>query len=298
MNSQMKKLLLIASIAVILLVLGLWWQAREKENKVVTNFEECVALGNPVMESYPRQCRDGDKTFVENVGNELEKTDLIRLEFPRPNQVITSPLVIKGEARGYWFFEASFPVYLTDWDGLIIAQGIATAKSEWMTEDFVPFEATLTFTVDKDVYSNKGTLILRKDNPSGLPEYDDALEIPVMFEEVDESGNSGILPFSSGVTGTVLLGPTCPVMREGDTSCADRPYQTTVQVMRGNDIKSLLFASVKTDKDGRYKFLLPPGEYTLQPVGGRPFPSCGSTNIIIEPDKMIEVNLFCDTGIR
>jgi hypothetical protein len=33
----------------------------------VTSFEECVAAGNPVMESYPRQCRAGDKHFVENV---------------------------------------------------------------------------------------------------------------------------------------------------------------------------------------------------------------------------------------
>src|SRR3989344_8105207 len=33
----------------------------------VTNFEECVAAGNPVMESYPRQCRSADgKLFVEN----------------------------------------------------------------------------------------------------------------------------------------------------------------------------------------------------------------------------------------
>ncbi len=112
------------------------------------------------------------------------KDGLIRLDTPRPNQVIKSPLTITGEARGSWFFEASFPVILTDWDGLIIAQGIATAKSEWMTSEFVPFEANLIFKVDKNAYSNKGTLILRKDNPSGLPEHDDALEIPVVFDRV------------------------------------------------------------------------------------------------------------------
>lgn len=108
--------------------------------------------------------------------------DIIRLESPRPEQQISSPLTITGEARGNWFFEASFPVFLTDWDGLIIAQGIATAKGDWMTADFVPFEATLNFTVDKDVYSRRGTLILQKDNPSGLPEHDDALEITINFE--------------------------------------------------------------------------------------------------------------------
>jgi uncharacterized protein YceK len=33
----------------------------------ITNFEECVAAGNPVMESYPRQCRADGQTFVEEV---------------------------------------------------------------------------------------------------------------------------------------------------------------------------------------------------------------------------------------
>ena len=116
--------------------------------------------------------------------DELDKSNLIRLDNPRPNQIIQSPLTSKGEARGYWFFEASFPVILTNWDGLIIAQGIATAKGEWMTTEFVPFEATLQFIVDRNTYSNRGFLILRKDNPSGLPEHDDALEIPIVFAEV------------------------------------------------------------------------------------------------------------------
>lgn len=148
---------------------------------MVNNFEECVAAGYPVMESYPRQCQDGGKSFTENIGNQLEKADLIHLTTPRPNQTITSPLVVTGEARGSWFFEASFPVVLVDWDGRIIAQGIAQAKGDWMTTDFVPFEAMLTFTVDKNVYSRRGSIILRKDNPSGLSEHDDALEVPVMF---------------------------------------------------------------------------------------------------------------------
>ena len=233
-----------------------------------------------------------------SVDNELEKADLIRLDTPRPNQIISSPLAIKGVARGYWFFEASFPVVLVNWDGLIIAQGIATAQDEWMTEYFVPFEATLTFTVEKDVYSNRGALILRKDNPSGLPEHDDALEIPVMFEKV-ESDDSGILPFNSGVSGIVSLGPTCPVMQyPPDPDCNDKPFETTVQVFAKNSASTAPFAVTRTDKEGRYSFALPPGGYTLQAVSGKPFPSCGAQSITIEPEVAIEVNLSCDTGIR
>ena len=147
----------------------------------VQNFEQCLAACNIIMESYPRQCRTPDgQIFTEYIGNELEKIDLIRLDCPRPNQEIESPLIIQGQARGYWFFEGDFPIFLTDWDGLIIGQAIAQAKGEWMTEEFVQFEAVLEF--EKPEYSNRGTLILQKDNPSGLPENDDALEIPVVFK--------------------------------------------------------------------------------------------------------------------
>jgi len=111
------------------------------------------------------------------------KEDLIQVESPRANEVISSPLIIKGKARGLWFFEASFPVILTDWDGRIIAQGIATAEGEWMTENFVPFEVALKFEKPASIKGvvNRGSLILKKDNPSGLPENDDALEIPVFY---------------------------------------------------------------------------------------------------------------------
>ena len=98
---------------------------------------------------------------------------------PVPNTVITSPLVVKGEAKGGWYFEGSFPVTLTNWDGEIIAQGVAQAQGEWMTPNFVPFTATLNFT--KPSYGQNGFLILKKDNPSDLRQFDDLLEIPVSF---------------------------------------------------------------------------------------------------------------------
>lgn len=37
----------------------------------ITNFEECVAAGNPVMESYPRQCSANGETFVEEIEEEI-----------------------------------------------------------------------------------------------------------------------------------------------------------------------------------------------------------------------------------
>jgi len=137
-----------------------------------------AACGPPAADTPPDL--PPDSTSYSSVRGEA---DVIRLESPLPGDVITSPLTIRGEARGVWFFEGDFPVVLTDWNGLIIAEHYATAQGAWMTEDFVPFEAVLEFPVPEDIgeFSNRGSLILQKDNPSGLPEHDDALEITVFF---------------------------------------------------------------------------------------------------------------------
>src|SRR4030042_1357824 len=148
----------------------------------INNFDDCAAQGFPIMESYPRQCKVADgETFTEDIGNECEKTDLIKISNPRPNQTIGNPILINGEARGFWFFEASFPVKIFDENDFLLGIVPAQALGEWMTEDFVPFSATLSFSAPS---TQKGKLVLEKDNPSGLPEHSDQLIVPVYFEEI------------------------------------------------------------------------------------------------------------------
>ncbi len=144
----------------------------------VTSYATCVEAGFPVMMSYPSQCAAGGVTYTEDIGNELEMADLITVAEPRPNTTVTSPLVITGEARGTYYFEASFPVFLEDANGNVLATGVAAAGSDWMTEDFVPFTTTLTFFTP---LTPTGTLVLKKENPSGDPIRDAELRIPVNF---------------------------------------------------------------------------------------------------------------------
>ena len=66
-----------------------------------------------------------------------------------------------------------------DEQGEEVALAIATAQGEWMTEDFVDFEAELIF--DKPE-ATIGFLVFKKDNPSGLAEYDDSISLPVFFQ--------------------------------------------------------------------------------------------------------------------
>jgi hypothetical protein len=105
------------------------------------------------------------------------KKDII-VTCPEPNQCVSSPLTVKGKARGSWYFEASFPMRLQDAQGNELAVGNGKASGDWMTENFVPFEGTLEFTVTKQT---KGKLILENDNPSGLPENAKKIEIPVIL---------------------------------------------------------------------------------------------------------------------
>jgi len=94
----------------------------------------------------------------------------------------SSPMVISGKARGPWYFEASFPISIMDADGKIIGAGHAEATADWMTTEYVPFTATVTYMLPANTKDKKGAVILSKDNPSGLPENDDAFAIPITFQ--------------------------------------------------------------------------------------------------------------------
>lgn len=106
-------------------------------------------------------------------------SDLIEVSAPLINAHVSSPLVITGRARGTWYFEASAPYMLLDKDGKTIAQGHIDAQGDWMTTDFVPFKATITFAAQPA--GSVGTLVLQNDNPSGDPARQKELRIPVKF---------------------------------------------------------------------------------------------------------------------
>jgi hypothetical protein len=101
---------------------------------------------------------------------------------PKSGQSVTSPLEITGQARGTWFFEGSFPVKLLDKNRQEIAASYVQAQGEWMTENWVEFRGILTFA---NSAAQDGWLVLLKDNPSGLAELDEQVEIPIKIEKTE-----------------------------------------------------------------------------------------------------------------
>ena len=89
-------------------------------------------------------------------------------------------LTFTGKAPGTMFFEASFPIYFEDEMGATVAQGLASANGDWMTTSTVPFTATLQ--VKPITVPVIGSIVFRRDNPSGLVEHDFELRMPAVLQ--------------------------------------------------------------------------------------------------------------------
>jgi hypothetical protein len=103
----------------------------------------------------------------------------IAVTYPKANAQVPKTFTVTGKAPGNWFFEAQAPIMVQIEDGSKIAQSQMLALDDWMTTDLVNFKAEITIT---EAYSGPATLVLIKDNPSGLPENDDSLEIPIVIK--------------------------------------------------------------------------------------------------------------------
>ncbi len=100
------------------------------------------------------------------------------LTSPKANAAVEKTFVVAGAAPGPWYFEASFPIKVLDKDGNVLVNTHADAQGDWMTTEQVTFTANITITN----YSGPATLVLMKDNPSGLPEHDDSIEIAIVIK--------------------------------------------------------------------------------------------------------------------
>jgi hypothetical protein len=164
---------IVAIIIIVVLVLAVRFIFGGPEDDWICQDGAWVKHGNPSAPMPTVPCRSQDETKPY-----LYK-DLIRIDSPLQNQKISSPITVKGEARGNWYFEASFPIQVLDENGEVLGVSPVQAQGEWMTENFVPFSGEIIFSKPK---GKSGSIIFKKDNPSGLSEFDDFVSIPINFE--------------------------------------------------------------------------------------------------------------------
>jgi len=107
---------------------------------------------------------------------------------------------------------------------------------------------------------------------------------------------SGSSPGSggSGIQGTVLLGPTCPV-ETIEHPCPVRPIVADV-VVSSTDGKRV--AGVRSGDDGRFSVAVPPGEYVVTVVELNGVQFAKPLSVTVRDGRFVEVTVSVDSGIR
>jgi hypothetical protein len=103
----------------------------------------------------------------------------------------------------------------------------------------------------------------------------------------------------SGIRGTVILAPTCPISEEPDPlnpiPCLT-PYAAELVIL---DADNQVAARVTSGTDGRFAVDLPPGDYVITPLGGGdPFPMAQPLSVSVMAGEYAEVEVNYDSGIR
>jgi len=126
--------------------------------------------------------------------------------------------------------------------------------------------------------------------------YDFATGWQEVQQVIDSGAVTAFEPVStvrSGISGLVMVGPTCPVQRVGDM-CADKPYQGQFTVKNNSGVQVATFT---TDANGYFLVSLPAGTYTILPVK-RIGISEQPKVVTVKDGKVTTVVLTFDTGIR
>ncbi len=157
----------LALLIVLLLAVGAmaWYAARPQAPAPVTPTEDWSATTTAPTSAEP------DTTL-----SPLARRVVVAS--PRSGATVPSPFQMAGTAPGSWYFEASFPIIVTDSEGTKIATSHAEAQTDWMTEGDVPFTAS----IDVGQYRGPATVNLLRDNPSGLPENDDSTSFQIVIQ--------------------------------------------------------------------------------------------------------------------
>lgn len=102
----------------------------------------------------------------------------------------------------------------------------------------------------------------------------------------------------SGIRGTALLGPTCPVERiPPDPACAPKLYQTKLVATTPDGAR--VIKEFSSDAKGTFSVDLLPGDYAIRSaVAANVWPYCSSETITVKANAYASATVHCDTGIR
>jgi hypothetical protein len=104
----------------------------------------------------------------------------------------------------------------------------------------------------------------------------------------------------SGIKGTVILGPTCPVQGAPESfnpvpdACLT-PYAAQMVVL---DDEQKVVAHIQSSGDGTFQVDVPPGDYVVTPATNDSYPFAQPVSVTVVPGQYATVQINYDTGIR
>lgn len=96
-----------------------------------------------------------------------------------PGAKVSGKMTATGSVKGAYFFEANLVMQILDANKNVLRSFPGSATTDWMTSEPVSFTTDLDFT---GLAKGPGYIRIHNDNPSGLPENDRSIDIPVTIE--------------------------------------------------------------------------------------------------------------------
>jgi hypothetical protein len=98
----------------------------------------------------------------------------------------------------------------------------------------------------------------------------------------------------SGIRGTVLICPGPPAPEDTGQPCAS-PYPAELAILDDN---GKVVNRVTAAADGTFQVDVPPGDYTIAPRNGDPYPTAISQSVTVEAGQYVTVQINYDSGAR
>ncbi|MBI4708834.1 MAG: hypothetical protein HY764_01360 [Candidatus Portnoybacteria bacterium] len=195
-----KTIYAILLIIIVLALAGYWLfvykspAVNNNKTPAITNFDECAAAGNPIMESYPRQCNANGQTFTETIPASLN-ADGARLIAANNKECgivgVLSGQYTYNENSKTWWFDIERNLELGD-DGCnpacVVSDLTKTAEvnlrctgliepsepagekiRQLFTQKYPTYAETLTVRIAQETASHvRGTIVFVDGEPGGI----------------------------------------------------------------------------------------------------------------------------------
>ncbi len=107
----------------------------------------------------------------------ISESDLVSFSI-LPNSAVHGVISYRGIIKNNYFFEGNIRINILNMNKQILKESHATATTDWMTSGPVSFEGVIDLSM---LPKGPAYMEIHNDNPSGLPENDKSILIPIVI---------------------------------------------------------------------------------------------------------------------